>query len=106
MGGGKNAFSPHVSVVKMRRTDGPQTPPTQPPSPPPSLKVAGKWEGVGVWTNPDEPPVVHVPMHMPSCVCRLVFWMYHTTYPTPPTPALYSLPPIPGPEMIFGHVDL
>ena len=24
----------------------------------PSLKLAGKWEGVGVWTNPDEPPRV------------------------------------------------
>ena len=28
-----------------------------PPPPPPSLKMAGKWEGVGVWTNPDEPPM-------------------------------------------------
>ena len=37
----------------------PQTPPPRPsppPPPPPTLKLAGKWEGVGVWPVATSPP--------------------------------------------------
>ena len=45
--------------------DPPKTqPPPPPPPPPPTLKLAGKWEGVGVWPVATPPP--------PPCVCCLL----------------------------------